>query len=101
MDAITERLLSDGDIYQEFSMRHHPSPSPTFSYDGLSKLLCRSVATLRSDRVRRPLSVPPACEIPGSARPIWIYADVMEWLRAHRADQAQGQSVVANSANTK
>jgi hypothetical protein len=83
-----------------------PHPNMTFSYEGLSQVLCRSVTTLRSDRVRRPESVPPACKIPGSSRPLWIYADVIEWLRAcqtapsavTKAD-SQEQTDTTNAAN--
>ena len=58
----------------------------TISYAGLAEILCRSVSTVRSDRVRRPESLPPACRIPGSSRPVWIYEDVIAWLRAHRTE---------------
>jgi hypothetical protein len=80
-------------------MRQHHDP--TFSYAGLSKILKRSITTLRSDRVRRPESLPPACEIPGSARPVWIYADVMEWLRSHRADKTAGSRVATNAVSAR
>lgn len=70
---------------------------PTTSYDGLSRLLQRSVLTIRSDRCRKPESLPPASVIPGSSRPIWIVADVLEWLRQHRQAGAVTQNSKAHS----
>lgn len=57
---------------------------PVFGYDGLSLLLGRSVASLQSDRVRKPTTLPPACTPPGTKSPRWLLTDVLVWLAQHR-----------------
>lgn len=57
----------------------------TVGYEGLSRLLAgRSARALQADRCRKPGSLPPACVIPGVKSPVWIVADVLAWLAAHR-----------------
>lgn len=58
---------------------------PSFSYDGLSVLLGRSIPSLQSDLSRKPWALPPFCKIPGTKAPIWLLRDVLDWLAAHRA----------------
>lgn len=58
--------------------------SPSFSYDGLSVLLGRSIPSLQSDLSRKPWALPPYCKIPGTKAPIWLLRDVLDWLAAHR-----------------
>lgn len=57
---------------------------PSFSYDGLSILLGRSIPSLQSDLSRKPWALPPFCKIPGTKAPIWLLKDVLDWLAAHR-----------------
>ncbi len=57
---------------------------PAFGYDHLSLLLGRSVASLQSDRVRKPTTLPPACTPPGTKSPRWLLIDVLVWLAQHR-----------------
>jgi len=57
---------------------------PSFSYDGLSVLLNRSIPSLQADKCRKPWTLPPACKIPGAKAPVWLLADVLEWLASHR-----------------
>ncbi|WP_287966328.1 DNA-binding protein [Diaphorobacter sp.] len=62
---------------------------PSFSYDGLSVLLCRSIASLQADKCRKPWTLPPACVIPGSKAPVWLLADVLAWLAQYREPARQ------------
>lgn len=57
---------------------------PVIGYDGLSQLLCRSVATLQADKCRHPESLPPCCTPPGTRNPLWLIADVINWLEKYR-----------------
>ena len=77
------------------------TPTPTVSLRGLAELLCRSETTVRTDRTRCPESLPPACVLPGTKRPVWIVSDVMEWLRQHRIDGVTSHDVVAKSTTTR
>lgn len=62
---------------------------PSFSYDGLSVLLGRSVAGLQADKCRKPWTLPPACKIPGAKSPVWLLTDVLDWLASHREPVAE------------
>lgn len=62
---------------------------PSFSYDGLSILLNRSTPSLQADRSRKPWTLPPACEVPGSKSPIWLLSDVLAWLASYRQPVVQ------------
>jgi hypothetical protein len=50
----------------------------------LAELLQRTVKTIRTDVSRRPESLPPRLIIPGTARLMWVEADVLEWLNSFR-----------------
>lgn len=65
---------------------------PSFGYNYLSILLGKSVASLQSDRCRRPWALPPAGSIPGSKSPVWLLSDVLAWLAAHREPAVQRPS---------
>ena len=68
-------------------MRSHTNATgfpPSFGYEGLSLLLCRTVGTLQSDRCRKPESLPPASTPPGTRQPLWLLSDVLQWLSEHR-----------------
>lgn len=56
----------------------------TLGPEDLSKLLHRSVATIKVDCRRRPQSLPPRLRIPGSVKLLWLESDVMTWLEQCR-----------------
>jgi hypothetical protein len=59
----------------------------------LSQLLHRRVSTIRCDAHRRPQSLPPRLQIPGTSKLIWVEADVLEWLndlRPRKAEKPKG-----------
>lgn len=56
----------------------------TLSIYDLASLLKRSVSTIRSDVTRRPHTLPPRLDIPGTKTVIWLQSDVEEWLRRLR-----------------
>ena len=50
----------------------------------LSTLLKRKESTIRVDARRRPDSLPPRLEIPGTRGLFWVKEDVLLWLNALR-----------------
>lgn len=64
------------------------SPLPlTLSVEDLAALLRCSPETVASNASRAPEKLPPAIRT-GGRRLLWITADVMTWLEAHRAGPA-------------
>jgi len=61
-------------------MEANASASKTISIEQLAGILHRSVATLRSDMVRNPASLPPSFKCPGSRRPLWLAATVSAFV---------------------
>lgn len=57
---------------------------PIIGVDALSLLINKTPATILMDRSRAPHKIPPACIPPGSKQPLWLTADVLEWLASHR-----------------
>lgn len=57
---------------------------PVLGVDALSLLINKSPATILMDRSRAPHKLPPACMPPGTKQPLWLTADVLEWLASHR-----------------
>ncbi|WP_049750240.1 hypothetical protein [Thiobacillus denitrificans] len=57
---------------------------PVFGVSVLSELIQKSPASILADRSRAPHRVPPSCEPPGSRQPLWILADVLDWLRHYQ-----------------
>lgn len=51
--------------------------------DQLSVFLQKSVASIRSDVTRNPMSLPPICRLPGTKRLLWRVEDVERWLAEH------------------
>lgn len=51
----------------------------------LAKLLMRSEQTIRSDVHRRPHTLPPRFQVPGTRKLVWLKTDVVVWLEKHRA----------------
>lgn len=49
----------------------------------LAQCLHKSVASIRSDATRNPLSLPPICRLPGTKRLLWRAQDVERWLATH------------------
>jgi hypothetical protein len=70
-------------LYLAESANHQAFP-PAFQADVLSLILGKSVAAILADRSRAPHRLPPACSPPGTRRPTWLLADVLEWLAKHR-----------------
>ena len=56
----------------------------TLGPDDLAQLLRRTPKTIRSDANRRPQSLPPQLQIPGSRTLVWLEADVAQWLEQCR-----------------
>ena len=46
----------------------------------LALVLRKTVASIRSDVSRNPMSLPPICRLPGSRRLLWRTEDVDSWL---------------------
>lgn len=51
--------------------------------EGLGRIIHRTGKTIIQDRLRRPSSLPPSILPPGTRKPLWIVADVIQWLREH------------------
>lgn len=52
----------------------------------LSECLQKTVASIRSDVSRNPMSLPPICRLPGTKRLLWRVEDVERWLAYHVSD---------------
>jgi hypothetical protein len=50
----------------------------------LAPLLRRTVDTIKTDARRRPESLPPRLQIPGSKRLVWLEQDVVDWINRCR-----------------
>lgn len=59
----------------------HPE---TIGVEELATILQRAIATVKTDVTRRPDTLPPRLEIPGTRTPLWLVTDVKEWLERHR-----------------
>lgn len=49
----------------------------------LSEYIHKSIASVRSDAVRNPNSLPPICRLPGTKRLLWRIEDVERWVAQH------------------
>ncbi|CCQ39650.1 DNA-binding protein [Yersinia enterocolitica] len=49
----------------------------------LSKIIHKTVASIRSDATRNPISLPPICRLPNTKRLLWRLEDVEQWLACH------------------
>lgn len=56
----------------------------TLTPEDLAPLLGRAVSTIKTDMRRRPESLPPRLQIPGSNRLLWLEQDVVEWIEKLR-----------------
>lgn len=60
--------------------------------DELAQVLRRKSASLASDLVRKPASVPPHFKVPGTRKPLWLPSTVDQWIldQARRANALPG-----------
>ena len=49
----------------------------------LASKIQKSVASIRSDVIRNPQSLPPRCRLPGTKRLLWREEDVARWVAGH------------------
>lgn len=63
-------------------MRLHGAMSmqALLTVEQLAEYLRKSVASIRSDATRNPMSLPPICRLPGTKRLLWRQEDVDAWL---------------------
>lgn len=57
----------------------------TVGVEELAPIFKKSTNSIYSDLVRRPDALPPPLEIVEDGRLLWLYEDVVAWLKAHRA----------------
>lgn len=57
---------------------------PIIGVDKLSQLLHRKASVISHDRCLRPHTLPPACVIPDTRKPLWVTEDVVNWLRQYK-----------------
>lgn len=62
----------------------------------LSKLIHKSVASIRSDVVRSPRKLPPIVKLPGNRRV--LFRDVQQWIDNHSSDLPHTQPAEAQPA---
>lgn len=74
---------------------------PVVGFEGLSVLIKRAVSTIQADRCRKPNTVPPACTPPGSKNPLWITADVIQWLRQFQETRKPAETPAAVAPSTQ
>lgn len=66
----------------------------------MASLLRKTVASIRSDVSRNPMSLPPLCRLPGSRRLLWRAEDVNAWLAGcveHVPHVSQSVSILASN----
>lgn len=61
--------------------QQYQNPFALLTVEDLAKILRRAIATIRTDAVRRPGSLPPRCRIPGR-RLLWRREDVLAWAES-------------------
>lgn len=67
----------------------------------LAEYLRKSVASIRSDATRNPLSLPPICRLPGTKRLLWRREDVDAWLARYVEASPEASSFVAAAGNVR
>ena len=65
---------------------------PVIGADELSILLKRK--NINQDRCSRPYTLPQACLIPGTQKPLWVVEDVLAWLRQFKEQPSRPEQVV-------
>ena len=68
--------------------------------DELATLLRRTPQTLKVDARRRPHTLPPRFEIPGTNRLMWLESDVVEWIETVRVQSKAKHRLKADQATT-
>jgi predicted DNA-binding transcriptional regulator AlpA len=48
----------------------------------LVPLLRRELSTIKVDARRKPESLPPRLDIPGSSKLLWLESDVLDWIKS-------------------
>jgi hypothetical protein len=79
------------------SLNFHPPV--TLGIEELGLILRKKPESIYADRVRRPDVIPPPLKIEEGGRLLWLYEDVVDWLRAHRAPASSTRSA-NNDADT-
>lgn len=72
---------------------------PIIGADELSILLKRK--SINIDRCNRPDTLPEACLIPGTQKPLWVLEDVIAWIRQFKEQPKSLQAVKKKGAPTK
>jgi predicted DNA-binding transcriptional regulator AlpA len=54
----------------------------TIGIEEIAKILRKAPETVRVDVTRKPETLPPRLNIPGSKRVLWLRSDVNDWLRS-------------------
>jgi hypothetical protein len=69
----------------------------------IALLLRKTVASVRSDASRNPMSLPPVCRVPGSRRLLWRLEDVNVWLTScvEQRPQVSGPATLLASNEPK
>lgn len=67
----------------------------------LSTCIHKSVASIRSDATRNPLSLPPICRLPGTKRLLWRTEDVEGWIARHIHGDSAAGLVSSNNSDAK
>jgi hypothetical protein len=65
----------------------YPLIRPLLSAQELSSILNRPLSSIRSDISRKPWSLPPRCQAPGTKLLLWRAEDVETWLAQHVSSQ--------------
>lgn len=73
----------------------------TCSYEGLGVLFGKAPTTVRSDLSRKPETLPPPSVVGAKGRPIWIVADVLDWIRARRLKEGERRQLTAAMINAR
>lgn len=67
----------------------YPLIRPLLSAQELSGILNRPLSSIRSDISRKPWSLPPRCQAPGTKLLLWRAEDVESWLAQHVTTQTE------------
>ncbi len=59
-------------------------PDDTLTLQGVAAILHVNPRTLQNRYYRDPSCLPPPIKVPGQSRPIWLTADIRQWLEQNR-----------------
>jgi hypothetical protein len=71
----------------------------TCGYEGLGVIFQKAPSTLKSDFSRKPETLPPPSIVGVKGRPLWIVADVLDWIRARKLKEGQKRQQPALTAS--